>query len=183
MLQQYAKAENLSCLLNTDKELELIPEPFRMQRNVLFKVTYSEYVTYVLSLRLEPHVKLMTDSAVLINMAHTKQPKLYNHFLQDMSFALMKEIFFAEHFGKKGTIIMPASYNDKSVLASNMVSMYPQCLQASNQLVSKFTSLGYIFPKVVSVNNSDLFKIAVVLYHLSLSENPVEEMNVVYDLA
>lgn len=183
MLQQYAKAENLSCLLNMNRELETIPEPFRMQNNVIFKVTYSEYTDYVLSLKFESQVKLLTDSSVLINMAHTKQPKLYNHFLQDMAMAIMKEVYFAEMCRKGGTVLLPVSFNNRNVLVSNMLTMFNQCAASSSLLVSHFQSFGYMFPKVVSERNGHLFKLAVVLYHLSLSPKPVEEMNFVYDLA
>lgn len=182
MLQLYAKADNLSCLINTDSTIETIPEPFRMQSNVLFKVTYSEYVSFVLSLSLEDKVKLMTPTDVLLNMARTKQPKLYNCFLQDIAFAILKEIMFAEHYSSKATVIVPASYNNRNVVVSYMLKLSAQCLSSQTELMRNMYQLGYAYPKEVSAKNADLFRVAVVLYHMSLSSNPVEEINVVYDL-
>ena len=182
MLQLYAKADNLSCLINTDSSIELLPEPFRMQSNVLFKVTYSEYVSFVLSLTLESRVKLMTPTDVLLNMARTKQPKLYNCFLTDMAFAMLKEIMFAEHYSERATVIVPASYNRSNVVVSDMLKLSDKCLSAQIDLVRKMYALGYAYPKEVSAKNADLFRVAVVLYSMALSDKPVEEINVVYDL-
>ena len=182
MLQLYAKADNLSCLVNTDSSIELIPEPFRMQSNVLFKVTYSEYVNFVLSLTLDSKVKLMTPTSVLLNMARTKQPKLYNCFLRDMAFAMLKEIMFAEHYKERATVIIPASYNRRNVVVSDMLKLSDQCVTAQVDLVRQMKLLGYAYPKEISAKNADLFRMAVVLYHMALSERPVEEINVVYDL-
>lgn len=182
MIQLYAKAENLSCLINNDNRIETIPEPFRMQPDVLFKVTYSEYITFVLSLTLDSKVKLMTPTDVLLNMARTNQPKLYNHFLRDVSFAILKEVMFAEHYKRRGTVIIPASYNNQNVTVTNMLAMFAKCTDAQRELVRHVIQLGYAFPQEVSHLNADLFKTSVVLYHLSLSANPVEEMNVVYDI-
>ena len=182
MLQLYAKAENLSCLINTDSSIELIPEPFRMQPDVLFKVTYSEYVNFVLSLSLDSQVKLMTPTDVLLNMARTKQPKLYNCFLSDMAFAMLKEIMFAEHYREKATVIVPASYNRQNVGITDMLKMSPQCVSAQTDIIKRMKAMGYAYPKEVSAKNSDLFRMAIVLYHIALSDRPVEEINVVYDL-
>ena len=182
MIQLYAKAENLSCLINNDNKIETIPEPFRMQENVLFKVTYSEYINFVLSLTLDSKVQLMTPTDVLLNMARTNQPKLYNHFLRDVAFAIIKEVMFAEHYKRRGTVIVPASYNNQNVMVTNMLAMFSQCANAQRELVRHIIQLGYAFPREVSPFNASLFKMSVVLYHMSLSDIPVEEMNVVYDI-
>lgn len=182
MLQLYAKADNLSCLINTDSSIELIPEPFRMQSNVLFKVTYSEYVNFILSLTLDSKVKLMTPTDTLLNMARTKQPKLYNCFLGDMAFAMLKEIMFAEHYKERATVIIPASYNRRNVVVSDMLKISNNCVTAQADIVRKMKTFGYAYPKEVSSKNADLFRMAIVLYHMALSERPVEEINVVYDL-
>ena len=61
MFKQYAGVESLSCLLNEDKDFEPLPEPFRMQMHVIFHVTYSEYIKYVLSLTPDTDVDAILD--------------------------------------------------------------------------------------------------------------------------
>lgn len=182
MLQQYANADNLSCLLSANKDSEMIPEPFRMQPKVIFKVTYSEYINYVLSLTSAMSVKLMTATSVLSDMATTGQPKLYNCFLKDMAFAIIKELYYASACHKTASIILPASFNNNNVGLRQILEAYAYCGQAQTELVSRCRALGYILPANLTDQNANLFKLSVVLYNISMQPNAVEEMNLVYDI-
>ena len=183
MLEQYAKASNLSCLLNADKEMELIPEPFRMQRNVIFRVTYSEYINYVLSLAKNNRIKLLSNTGSILDLALTEHPMLYNHFLEDMAFAIVKELYFAEFYKKRATVILPASFNRQDVKLSTLIGAYPTCASAQKELLFRCAQIGYSLPSTITDFNLFLYKTAVVLYSLSKTENAVEEVNLVYDLA
>lgn len=183
MLEQYAKATNLSCLLNADKEMELIPEPFRMQRNVIFRVTYSEYINYVLSLAKNNRIKLLSNTGSLVDLALTGHPLLYNHFLEDMAFAIIKELYFAEFYRKRATVILPAAFNQHNINLSSLLGSYPYCVGVQNELLFKCAQLGFNLPKNISEVNLFLYKTAVILYSLSKNSNAVEEVNLVYDLA
>lgn len=182
MLQQYAKASNLSCLLSANKDSEIIPEPFRMQSKVIFKVTYSEYINYVLSLTSAMGVKLMTANDVLSDMATTGQPKLYNCFLKDVAFAIIKELYFASVCRKTASVILPASFNNNNVGLRQFLGAYAYCSKAQSELVTRCRQLGYTLPENLTDRNAELFKLAVVLYNISMQPRAVEEMNLVYDI-
>lgn len=183
MVQQYAKANCLSCLLSSNKSSELIPEPFRMQPHVIFKVTYSEYINYVLSLTSAMGVKLMTATGVLSDMATTGHPGLYNCFLKDIAFAIIKELYFASVCNKTASIILPASFNDNNVDVQLMLGAYQYCDAAKTELMQRCIALGYKLPSDLSGQNAVLFKLAVVLYNMSMSNKVLKEMNLVYDVA
>ena len=182
MFQQYPKASNLSCLLSANKNSELIPEPFRMQPKVIFKVTYSEYINYVLSLTSAMSVKLMTSTSVLSDMATVGHPKLYNYFLKDMAFAIIKELYYASICKKTASVILPASFNNNNVGLQRLLGVYANCSAAQAELMRKCEVVGYTLPKQLLGHNAQLFQIAVVLYSISMNDNAVEEMNLVYDI-
>lgn len=183
MLEQYAKANNLSCLLNAERDIERLPEPFRMQRNVIFRVTYSEYINFVLSLAKNQNIKLLSNTGNILDLVMCEHPKLYNHFLQDMAFAIVKELFFAEHYKRRATIILPASFNQQNVMLSTILGAYPTCSGVRVEFLSRCAEMGYPLPHNISDTNLFLYKTAVVLYSLSKNEKAVEEVNFVYDLA
>lgn len=182
MVQQYAKASNMSCLLSANKESEQYPEPFRMQPNVIFHVPYSEYKSYVLSLQSEMGVRLMTDLKVLSDMATADNPRLYNCFLMDVAFAIIKELSYAEVFKRPASIILPASFNDNDVSLNTFLRAYEYSTGAQSQLVKICRSRKYILPDRISEQNANMFKLAVVLYNIAVNGSQVKEMNLVYDV-
>ena len=184
MLEQYATAECLSCLVNSYKELEILPEPFRMQGNVAFRVTPSAYTEFILTLTPESGVRLMTQLDVLKRLASIGSPKLYNCFLADMAFAIVKEISYAELFNRHATLILPTSQNANNVQVSYLTEMYSLLNpEVESELRTKVILFGFELPMVVSDNNIDLYKTAVVLYSLSKCNTAVSEVNLLYDCA
>lgn len=183
MLELYATADSLSCLINSQKDLECLPEPFRMQDNVTFRVTPSAYTEFVLSLTSESGVHLMQQLDVLQRLAAIGSPKLYNCFLMDIAFAMLKEISFAEKFKRYATVILPTSQNaNNNVYASTLLEKYSYVETGVElELYNYMTLTGFGLPKVVSQRNIDLYKIAVVLYFLSKCKTAVKEVNILYD--
>lgn len=180
MYKQYAEVNNLSCLLNEDKDVEILPEPFRMQKEVIFHVTYSEYKKYILSLASDTEVKLMTDITVLQTMAMQDQPRLYQCFLKDVAFAILKELYFAELYKKPATTILPASSNGNSMKLSQFVQNYNNCCQVQSELLIYMNSIGFGIPKRITTQNVRALQTAVILFYLS-KQDTVKEMNLVYD--
>lgn len=154
-----------------------------MQPQVVFNITYSEYQSYVLSLTAASRVKLMTQLQVLSDMATTGHPKLYNCFLQDVAFAIIKELFFATKFGKTASIILPASFSENTVNVSQMLGAYAYCAEAQLELMQRCRNLGYTLPEGLYGQNAILYKLAVVLYSMSMKPTAVKEFNLVYDVA
>lgn len=182
MVEQYASADCLSCLLNSYKQLEVLPEPFRMQDKVAFRVTPSAYTEFILTLGPSSSVRLMTQLGVLKRLASIGSPKLYNCFLADIAFAILKEISYAEVFNKYATVILPTSRTSKNVCTSYLSEVYSALnVEVENELRERVRSFGFELPMVVSTNNIDLYKSAVVLYSLSKCDTAVSEVNVLYD--
>lgn len=182
MSEQYAPVSCLSCLLDSRRELEPYPEPFRLQQHVTFRVTLSTYTDYILSLPSNTGVRLLTKVENLKALASLRSPRLYNFFLRDMAFALLKEISYAEEYNAHATVILPASDVGNVVSASDMLSNYRQDIdQIRYQLYSLVSSFGYKLPSVISSINKDLFDLAAIIYKLSATESVVKEIHFLYD--
>lgn len=183
MIEQFVKANCLSCLLNENSSVELIPEPFRMQGIVSFRVTYQEYAQYILSMTDRAGIILMADFEYLKELASSQNPKLYKCFLNDIAFAIIKEVWFAERYKKQASIIVPASLDSKqSCGVSDMLGYYKVCGDAEMLLCQRVTARGFDIKPPKIEQNKNLFKLAVVLFYLaSISVNP-REIDLVYDL-
>lgn len=182
MIEQYVNANSLSCLFNRNKSIEIIPEPFRMQGSVSFRVTYSEYSNYILSLSPETSIVLTSDLSYMKNLATTKNPKLYSCFLKDMSFAIAKEIWYAESYKKNASIILPASFNGKDLLVSECLKSYEYCKNLEVEFLSMLSEINYTLNKIKSLHNELLFKLSIVLFSTSNVPTIMEEVNLVYDI-
>lgn len=182
MSEQYATASCLSCLLDSRKELEPYPEPFRLQQHMTFRVTLSTYTDYILSLPSNTSVRLLSRIDNLKALASLRSPRLYNFFLRDMAFALLKEISYAEEYSAHATVILPASDSGSVVSTSDMLRNYGlDDDHIGYQLRELLKSYGYTMPKNISVINKDLFDLAVVLYKLSTVKSVVKEIHFLYD--
>lgn len=182
MIEQFVKANCLSCLLNENSNVELIPEPFRMQGTVSFRVTYQEYTRYILSLTNRTGIILMADFEYLKELASSQNPRLYTCFLNDMSFAIIKEVWFAERYKKKASVILPASLDSKPWSVSDVLKYYQVSGNAELLLCQKVTSRGFELKPPKIEQNKNLFKLAVILFYMaSVSTNP-REIDLVYDL-
>lgn len=181
MIEQCVNANSLSCLLNADYRAEQIPEPFRMQSSVSFRVTYSEYYNYILSLRDDSPVMLMCDRRYLKSLAMGQSSRLYNCYLQDMAFAICKELAYAEAYGKDATVILPTSFNGKDVLLSDCISYYELCEVEESELFLVVNNTGFMLKSIRRAHNQKLWKLAVFLFTMSKSQNIAEEVNLVYN--
>ena len=182
MIEQNVQANSLSCLLNADSSVELIPEPFRMQSNVLFRVTYSEYSNYILSLQNDSGIILMSNIDYLRSLASTDNPKLYSCFLKDLAFAICKELHYAERYRKDASVILPTAYNHNDLLLSMCLSNYSNCRDVEGELKYCLQTAGFELTKVKRIKNIRLFQLAVILYAMSKAPTVAKEVNLVYDL-
>lgn len=182
MIEQYVQANSLSCLLNQDSSVELIPEPFRMQSSVTFRVSYSEYSNYILSLPVDTRIVLMSSYRYLRNLASSSNPKLYSYFLQDMAFAICKEIWFAEKYDKDASIILPTSFKGENLKVSDCIKSYQFCLDVEQELMARLNQAGFGLHSIKRVQNMLLKNLAVVLFAMSKAPAVLEEVNLVYDL-
>jgi hypothetical protein len=177
-----ASYENLSCLVSADGSLELFPEPFRMQKTVIFRIPYDVYVHYLLELPKDTKVILSNDINLLQTYAEHDHPDLYKCFLQDVAFAILKELSFAEIYKQYATRIIPGAFDGYSIGVSKLIEEFPQSKSAANMLLQQAGLYNYKIPRnTVSQLNSPLYQLAVVLYQKSLSPLAVPKMDVVWD--
>lgn len=182
MVEQYVSANSLSCLLNRNCFVELIPEPFRMQYSVSFRVAYSEYINYILSLKEDSGVKLTSDFQYLKNLVSVNHPRLYSCFLQDIAFAICKELHFAEKYNKDASVIIPTSFRNTAMKVTDCLKSYSACREVEGEMIEQVTSTGYSLKSVKRPANIPLFQLAVILYQLSKATTEVKEVSLVYDL-
>ncbi len=182
MIEQYVKANSLSCVLNENCSAEKIPEPFRMQGTVSFRVTYQEYVKYILSLPDKSLIVLMADISFLRTLATTNNPKLYSYFLKDLAFAICKEVWFAEAYDRDASIILPASLSSEPIGVSKYLDSYELYSYIQVELINKVIGRGFPLNTIKRTHNLVLFKIAVVIYFCSGVESLFDELNLIYDL-
>lgn len=180
MIEQYVTSNSLSCLLDRQFGIEIFPEPFRMQPNVIFRIAYTEYIDYVLALSSDTPVALSADISFLRNLASNSNPKLYMFYLEDIAFAICKELFYAEAYHKDASIILPSSLKAPPTKLHAYESTYSYVYVVEGEFRTKLDSTGYKLPKSFREKNSVLFKLAVFLYWLSKSNNGVTEVNIVY---
>lgn len=101
-------AGEMSSLLDTRKEYELVAEPYRLQGDVILSVTYSEYKKYLANPSVS-RVMLASGTEKTIALHAAKSDTLYNQFLIDVAFAIGKEVYFSELENQDATVILPQS--------------------------------------------------------------------------
>lgn len=184
MIQQFVNGTSLSCLLNGHIESERFPEPFRLQKDIQYCVTYEEYIKYVSSLTDGVFVRLMTDWKLLRNMAETEQMPLYSCFLADMAFAQMKELHFAETLHKQASVIVPVA-DCKPTACSSLVKMHLTRATSRKAFLLAYCRnvCGLFIPDKPQACNQSQFDLAVVIYYISQELRFTgNEMSLMYDL-
>lgn len=176
------KATSLSCMLNRRSDIEVLPEPFRLQGHVAFHVAYSEYVNYIRSLDTDSPICLSAPIPRLKTLVTMQSAQLYLHYLQDMAFAVMKEVWFAEQYRTDGTIILPES-NKQVVKLSEFLSVYQYARSKEDELLDLLGTVGFRPTTVRRDHNKTLQKLAVCLYYLSQTTSNMSEISLVYDVS
>ena len=182
MITECVRANALSCLLNEDPGIEQLPEPFRMQSTVTFCVPYSEYSKYILSLRDTDGIILMTPLSLLRDLASSGSPLLFKYFLRDVAFAICKELFYATAWKRDASVILPTTIDGTVVPTSRILTLYTSARQYESELCRKMDNAGYTVSTKLSEHNANMYRIAVVLYHLSYQDTTQKQVSLVYDL-
>ena len=184
MIEQYAKADELSCLLSLQHDSEILPEPFRLQRSALFRVTFSVYRDYILSLPDDTVVKLPQEVSALRDAVASNQSVAFCQFLKSMAFAIVKELYFAERHNAVAATILPASNRDDAVVMnySNLHDIFSSLTGASGNLLKEAREKDWAIHSNVMLENQRLFEAAVVFNYWADSETVSSEFHIVYDL-
>lgn len=108
-----AEADRLAALVVMDRNLELIPEPFRMQPDVEVIVDFGEYLKFVQSLPTgHPFLYFKVEEIQQAIEVHNELA-LLKSFYTDMALAVCKELSFAENNGTGATVIRHNFYDVK----------------------------------------------------------------------
>lgn len=172
---------SLSSLMDTRGCIELIAEPYRLQRDVVLGVPYSEYVTYIQALPEDSSITLLSGTKQTIRSCTAKDPTLYNAFLCDVAFAICKELFYSERCGEDATVIVPI----KNGPAPMAVSKFLRIATISPFDSDKFEKLLAVHnhsQRIRSERNKQLKQLALALYSLSCLGNIRGELGLTYDL-
>lgn len=183
MISTLVNAAGLSCLLHRDYACERVPEPFRMQKDVSFYVTYSAYVNYIIALPSDTLVKLSAPVSQLKELALTSNRQLISFFLQDIAFAILKEVFYAERYNSDASKILPFSYAGIEIKATDLLCAYAAHYSPYREVLGRqLLDAGFVFTREVTGLNAKLYSMAVSLYGYALSSKHYDEVNLVYDL-
>lgn len=180
MVEQFVQADSMSVLFNRDISVEIFPEPFRLQDNVLIRVAYSEYINYIKTLSDDAHIQLGADLSLLKKYASCGNDELYLQYLRDMMFALSKELYFGELCKCPCTWILPNSGTNDLPL-STLLQWFPQCAKYASMYRDYMLSWGYKIPKVLQPQHLDVYRVAIILYACVVSNSSVK-FNVTYDV-
>ncbi len=180
MVTCQVNSSSLSSLLDTRGCIEIIAEPYRLQKNVVLCVTYSEYINYVRSLPEDSSIRLLSGTKKAVRYCNTNDPKLYMCFLVDMAFAMCKELFYSERTGEDATVIIPTS--DSTAIAVStflrMVAYPPNIDLEFEKLLTEHNHAE----KIRSKRNKALKQLALGLYSLSKLSSAKGELCLAYDL-
>lgn len=169
--------DSLSCLINLDSSLELLPEPFRMQRLVL-KLSYAAYMKYIGKVQDESELMLVDGLQIRKDWLFLSSPKLYDYYLLDLACAIMKELSFAERYDSYATVIVPTSDKETLLTEADINSAFPALLARATELRNVMKSYGFVLPQQISKQNMLQYKLAVVLYGASRGTAPTREFGV-----
>lgn len=142
------EADRLAALMVLDRDLEPVPEPFRMQPDVEIFVNFEEYRKFVQSLPSDDmHLYFPVDKIHKSMDAHNEQA-LIKSFYIDMALAVCKELFFAEYNGKGATVLRHEFYNCNETKSISVTS--DTVLLLSHILSEK----GFPLPSAISAKNA-----------------------------
>jgi hypothetical protein len=105
MQDVYVSADAMTTLFLTDKTLEPIPEPIRMQPSVRLIVSFSEYIDFCRTwLQGKDKDYLSTPTAAIRKfLEEDNEAELIKCFYKDMAIAIGKELHYAEKYKKPRT--------------------------------------------------------------------------------
>lgn len=157
----------MTAILQQSRSQELFPEPFRLQENTAFLVSFDVYIEYVKSLSDDSPVQLTYGIPYLRTLVASSNTRMYSAFLADMAFAICKEISFSEEWYKPSSLILPTDSRSTPRTVSDFAQMYSSALVCEEELFDRINRFGYKLKRKLTERNTQLFHMAVLLYHLS----------------
>lgn len=175
-MQKELSSDVLATVLILDKILEPTPEPFRGQPDVHFVIDFNEYIKFIRTELGTEHDWLYTPTAVLLHHireldqrnSESARKYLFKAFLQDMAFAVMKEVYISDALGKRATVITHTTSLSQMKLGPNDYRMYFANVKGySDGRLSEYLSRNGYALRSVSGPNVPRYQYAIALMFLA----------------
>lgn len=140
-------ADSLAALVVLDRDLEPVPEPFRMQPDVEVIVNFDEYLKFVQSLPMDSAFLYFPMDKLHQSIEARNEQSLIKSFYIDVALAVCKELFFAEYYGKGATVIRHEFYDCHDTKG---ISIMPN---TEVLLLHILSEKGFPLPGVISRSN------------------------------
>ena len=162
--------DNLAPLLLLDKQMEETPEPFRMQKDVLLVVSFSEYLKFI-DVYLNKVDYLSTPTFILKRYRATQDTnKLYVSFLKDMAYCVAKELHYAETYNKSATCFMHTAEDSNILSLQDVEKMYKDIRSYTEQQLRDYMSArDFSLPKFFREENMSMWHYANILLFFSMA--------------
>lgn len=174
-----AKKDNLSCLLNLNKQLEPFPEPVRLQPEVAIQISVETYNDFLTSLSKKNQGVVLLSGMQSALLTEDSSQQLYRAYLKDVAGAIFKEISFAEEYDDYATCILPISQNPQLTLTRSLVDAYVQLnfTFVEESVRRDLSAIGLILPHKISEKNINFFNLGLVLYYLAQRQKACSEVS------
>lgn len=141
------EADSLAALMVLDRDLEPVPEPFRMQPDVEVVVNFEEYLKFVQSLPSDATFLYFPTDKLHKSIEARNEQSLIKSFYIDVALAVCKELFFAEYYGRGATVIRHEFYDCHNTKG---ISVMPDTQVLLLHILSE---KGFTLPNAISNTN------------------------------
>lgn len=142
------EADCLAALMVLDRNLEPVPEPFRMQSDVEIVINFEEYLKFIQSLPPDRTFLYFPTDRLCKSIVAQNEKSLVKSFYIDMALSVCKELFFAECAGMGATVIRHEFYN---CCATKNVTILPDTVLLLRHILSE---KGFPLPTPISQKNT-----------------------------
>lgn len=179
MVEVYVEPSSLSSILVLDKELEPKPDMFRLQPNVVFKISFVNYLTYIRNLKITDNI-LMTKMETLKELISLydrgEKPRngidIQAAFIYNIAFAVGKELHFAQKYGRGASNIFH-TLSSGDILTKADVEEYYGMVDNDDIIyyLQTLKSRGFPIERPIPENILFNWKYAVICYSFAIRGN------------
>ena len=101
-------ADSLASVFVLNKDLEPVPDPFRLQPEMLFVIGFESYRKFVEHIPGSMNILYFTTNLLHTRMSEGNETALLKSFYIDMALAICKELYFAEEYKADASCIRHA---------------------------------------------------------------------------
>lgn len=138
-----ATTQNMASLIGLDPELEPVPEPFRMQKDLYIKVPYQTFANYVQHTKLPTNITVI-DFVRMKECIYEKQPIIINYYYKYLAVAQCKEISIAQRYNvTEVTKVLPFATSAEEVPLEDVSLLTFETIPAATPMLRELAKYGY----------------------------------------